>query len=305
MPNIESTAVNALIHLINNKPLVRESSEDLLFRAPRSAVVAPAPPPVARVAPARAERVSAPDSLGATLAVHRQAAEPLIPRHLVAPIAILAAVAIGLGGYLGLRGAHPSKAEVAAVVVPAPTIVAPKLPPPAPLVAPIAPKVVAPKLVDVRLDSEPAGATVTLDDRGATSLLGTTPVSASLDPSRAYNVVFTLDGHATQRAQIDPATTQHVAIALADNTPKPVVAVVAHHAAKQGGTGLLMVSSKPPCEIIVDGKPTGLTAPQKSIPLAAGSHRITLVNARRHINKTLGVKINAGHSTKLIHNFMI
>src|SRR5262249_22705024 len=51
------------------------------------------------------------------------------------------------------------------------------------------------KLADLRIDSRPQGATVMLVDNGKTSFLGTTPVAASLDPSRAYDVIFTLEGH--------------------------------------------------------------------------------------------------------------
>ena len=32
-----------------------------------------------------------------------------------------------------------------------------------------------------------------------------------------------------------------------------------------------MVATKPPCELIVDGSPTGLMTPQRALPLAAGS----------------------------------
>jgi len=68
--------------------------------------------------------------------------------------------------------------------------------------------------------------------------------------------------------------------------------------------GVLMVSAKPPCEIIVDGKDTGLMTPQRAIPLAAGAHKITFVNAAQSINKTVVVKIEADKPTKLIQDLM-
>jgi hypothetical protein len=75
-------------------------------------------------------------------------------------------------------------------------------------------------------------------------------------------------------------------------------------AAKAGGEGVLMVSSKPPCEIFVDGKPTGLMTPQRSLPLSAGTHKITLVNSAEKIKKTLTVQITADQPTKLIQDLM-
>ena len=57
------------------------------------------------------------------------------------------------------------------------------------------------KLVDVRIDSKPAGATVMLVDNGKTSFLGNTPVSATVDPSRMYDV----DLHARRPADADAA----------------------------------------------------------------------------------------------------
>ena len=65
-----------------------------------------------------------------------------------------------------------------------------------------------------------------------------------------------------------------------------------------------MVSSKPPCDILIDGKATGLTTPQRSIPLAAGTHKITFVNATEGVKKTVSVSITADQSTKLIQDLM-
>ena len=65
-----------------------------------------------------------------------------------------------------------------------------------------------------------------------------------------------------------------------------------------------MISTKPPCEIVVDGKATELSTPQRALALPAGTHRITLVNAQDHVNKTIAVRIHARHATKLIRDFM-
>ena len=73
--------------------------------------------------------------------------------------------------------------------------------------------------------------------------------------------------------------------------------------APSGGNGMLMVSAKPPCDILIDGKSTGLATPQRAIPLSPGAHAITLVNSQNGIKKTIAVKVEAKKSTKLIKDF--
>jgi hypothetical protein len=168
--------------------------------------------------------------------------------------------------------------------------------------------------VDIRIDSNPSGATAVLDDNGKTSFLGTTPLATSLDPSRQYDIVFTYDDRPTQMAHLDPAKDTHVSIALpkaasshrhhATTTPAPKPAAVPKIVAEEGGEGTLMVSSKPPCDILIDGKATGLTTPQRSISLAAGVHKVTFVNDAEKIKKTVSVTISADKPTKLIQDLM-
>jgi hypothetical protein len=74
--------------------------------------------------------------------------------------------------------------------------------------------------------------------------------------------------------------------------------------AAAAGEGTLMVSSKPPCEIVIDGKSTGLTTPQRAITLSAGVHKVTFVNQVEGIKKTVSVSITADESTKLIQDLM-
>jgi eukaryotic-like serine/threonine-protein kinase len=70
-----------------------------------------------------------------------------------------------------------------------------------------------------------------------------------------------------------------------------------------GGQGVLVVGAKPPCEIIIDGRPTGLVTPQKDIKLAAGRHRVTLVNAELGIRETFSVDIKPDATEKVIKDF--
>jgi hypothetical protein len=92
-------------------------------------------------------------------------------------------------------------------------------------------------------------------------------------------------------------------VALAKPAPKSSPPV-ANAMLSSGPRGVLMISTKPPCEIIVDGKPTHLTTPQRSLPLTAGSHQLTLINTQQKIRKQLAVNIDAHHPTKLIEDFL-
>jgi len=189
-------------------------------------------------------------------------------------------------------------------------------------------------LVDVRIDSTPSGATVTLVDRGKSQFVGKTPVNATLDTSREYDLVFTFPNKATQQKHLNASTTRRVVVTLpeqANTPPAPVSAPVSapvgapRHVEKGGvekapaspakkpgksaaepalGEGTLMVSSKPPCQIVIDGKPTGLTTPQRSITLSAGNHKVTLINSEKDIKKTVSVQITANSTEKVIEDLM-
>jgi hypothetical protein len=203
--------------------------------------------------------------------------------------------------------APAAPAPVAEAVVPAPT------PRPARVAT-------VPVLVDVRIDSTPSGAEVTLVDRGRTQLVGNTPIDTALDPSREYDLVFTVANQPPHVEHLDPRTTRRVSVARgrpasaprpADSAPRhdraggePSTGRPARPRAGSAGEGTLMVSSKPPCAIVIDGRPTGLTTPQRSITLAAGNHRVTLVNSEKSIKKTVAVQIAANTTEKLIADLM-
>jgi hypothetical protein len=72
--------------------------------------------------------------------------------------------------------------------------------------------------------------------------------------------------------------------------------------APSSGKGTLMLGSKPPCDIILDGRPTGLKTPQRAMDLAAGTHSVVLVNAELGLEKKFKVKIAPGKTTKAIQD---
>jgi hypothetical protein len=61
-----------------------------------------------------------------------------------------------------------------------------------------------------------------------------------------------------------------------------------------------MLGAKPPCQILIDGKDTGLVTPQRNISLPAGRHRIVLVNSEHGIRESFIVTIKAGETVKEI-----
>ena len=232
-------------------------------------------------------------------------------------------------------------------------------------------------MVEIPISSWPAGATVTLVDDGAAKIIGHTPMTASVDASRSYDIVLAVSGRPTTVRHLDPNTTRELSVDLdpdpaaltkhtatkqvataepvvkkpatarpATPTPAPTAKVtpttkqvatakvtpstptpkaptttkqqVATAAPKPTNTaraidsaaiasapessGTLIVSSKPLCEILVDGKATGLFTPS-TVPLAAGAHAITLVNTHDKIKKTIAVHIAAKRATKLVQDF--
>ncbi|MGE0546708.1 MAG: protein kinase [Kofleriaceae bacterium] len=72
---------------------------------------------------------------------------------------------------------------------------------------------------------------------------------------------------------------------------------------KAKGQGTLWLSSKPPCEIVVDGASSGLSTPTKDLKLSAGKHRITLVNNEFGIKETIVVDIKPDEVEKKFADF--
>ncbi len=320
--------------------------------SPTAAVVEAAPEPVLPIAATQPITAAMPATeLGAATAPI--ATEPATPATTnpaaVEPAAIAVAAATTEAAPTDALTNIPTTTE-RAIAIPGPL---PTVPQPA-----VAGALATPgdaSLVNVRFESKPPGATVTLVDRGRTALIGTTPISAALDSTHNYEIVFSLDGRATQIAKLDPKksrtiksilpvagsrqssskadTNAAVAVAaVAGNQPgnkpankpaaeaitqprvstKPAMPVRATAAneiaavfgpASQAGSGIVMISSKPPCEIVIDGKATGLMTPQRNLTMTAGPHTVTLLNKPNGIKKVLSVQVTAGKSTKLVQDY--
>ena len=301
----ESTAIANLLEIAARRPIDRDSGDDLLF-APRAV----AEPPKAKPWRARSVRElkaspKVDDTHQLTHRIARYGHD--LRKPLLAGALVLGGLALGLSVYKLSRhgGANVAAAAAVAQAPPVKPIVV------EPLVAPPPPP--RPALVNLVLESKPAGATVKV---GA-QIAGTTPLALSVDPGKDLDITFALDGQA-KTLHVDPHTMKHVTVELAVVEPDPEPAPAAApapapvHAARAaapakraaGGSGTLMISTKPPCDIAIDGASTGLTAPQRSIKVAAGHHQLTLTNKAEHVKKTVAVEITANHATRVIKDFM-
>jgi hypothetical protein len=87
-----------------------------------------------------------------------------------------------------------------------------------------------------------------------------------------------------------------------DQPEKPSIAKADKDTA-DGATGTLSVASKPPCQLSIDGKQTGLMTPQKKLKLPAGAHKVRFVNADQGIDLTTEIVIYAEEQRSLIQDF--
>ncbi len=269
----------------------------------------------------------------------------LDPRRFVIPMVLFFIVGGAIGGYIAVRQRRSNHAVAVGQLTPdaGPVVMVeppqPTPPPPSDMLirTPAA-------FTEVRIDSVPYGASVTLVDDGTRMPLGTTPLAATVETARQYELLITHPSFPTQTIALDPQATKHINIPLAaaapvkavakapappmatapsattaktkptpapapvqapkPKRPAPVAKTAEPVAAVAGGEGTLMISAKPPCEIAIDGKATGLTTPQRSISLAAGSHKVTLTNTTAGIRESFAVKITPGAPTKVIRDLM-
>jgi PEGA domain len=285
--------------------------------APQRYVPAPLPaarfdmPTLAAFATGSSPNVRISSRLGAPDATHRVTRQRAqVP---VLAIGVIGAVVlgVGIGIVVALSGgstalaAKPAPAQVVAAPTVTPIVVTPVAP--AVIVKPV---VIQPVLVDVRIDSQPSGGTATLIDGPNATQLGATPLAVSLDPKRSYDVMVSLAGHAPRVVHVTPVAGQDVVLAL--DEPKAVTPAVTapvvhetHHQAPAvvAAKGMLRISSKPPCAITIDGRPSGKTTPQAALPLSVGSHQVTLTNEEQGINLTTEVDIKADKSTSVVQDF--
>lgn len=122
-------------------------------------------------------------------------------------------------------------AVAAAPASPPPTAVSPLSRPPAVEVAattsavaaaPVEPAEDEPPRIDLPITSQPDGAIVTLIANGDATVVGRTPITASVDPTLTYDVVLALRDHPTMITHVDASKVHELAIDLRPRlTPQP------------------------------------------------------------------------------------
>lgn len=153
--------------------------------------------------------------------------------------------------------------------------IAPAAPAEPAVVAPVQPAVVvpaAPTKLAVELDSEPDGATVLLVDGGTTITLGATPFSHELEPSKSYELMFTLAGHKSALVTVDPTTSQRVNVDLATST------ATASARAETAVTAVAAVAEEPAAPAgaaVAKAAPKAAPRAAKAEPKAAPKARVT------------------------------
>ena len=189
-------------------------------------------------------------------------------------------------------------------------------------------------------ESVPPGATVSLIVDGKRQTLGPSPAKASLDPRSSYQVLFEKPGYVSVNRPIafsggleervlanleatspppaprvapppaPPATTPPPAAPSpprethkAPSEPAPDKPDRAEAPAEGKAQGVLTLGSKPPCDITIDGSPTGLHTPQKELKLSVGRHRVVLTNTEFNIKDSFTVDIKADAPEKLIKDY--
>jgi eukaryotic-like serine/threonine-protein kinase len=136
---------------------------------------------------------------------------------------------------------------------------------------------------------------VNLEKAGAVAVADNTPVQ----PPPPTPVVQTPP---VVNHPISHPAVQHPAVEHPIATTEPTEATQPKPSAG-GGEGTLLLGSKPPCDILVDGSSTGLHTPQRDLKLSAGKHKITLVNNDLGIKETFMVDIKADQVEKQIKDY--
>ncbi len=84
----------------------------------------------------------------------------------------------------------------------------------------------------------------------------------------------------------------------------PKAPAIAARAQAPAGVGSIAVSSRPACDIFVDGAPIGMHTPQRELKLAAGRHKITLVDTDAKIKDSFFVDIKPGSTQQIDKDYL-
>jgi hypothetical protein len=204
-----------------------------------------------------------------------------------AALLVLAGVTIGL---LLFRRSAPepasrppaqSRTEPSPIASPQPQEAAAATPLPVPVSAAVKPPAAAaPILVSVAVESEPAGAAVSVDGRRA----GATPAEIRIDAAREHVVTLAREGYKTQELKI-----------AAGRAPSALRLALE----PAGPPGSLSIVSSYPVEVLSRGKSLAKGRSSPTLSLAPGTHALTIVSAEHFLKREVVVEVKPGGSSGL------
>lgn len=86
-------------------------------------------------------------------------------------------------------------------------------------------------------------------------------------------------------------------------TPTPVKPTPAAPISTLAEDGALSLGAKPPCDIYINGKNTGLKTPQREMKLPPGTHKVTLINNDFLIRDSFTVTIVSGKTERVVKDY--
>jgi hypothetical protein len=140
---------------------------------------------------------------------------PLLTPVTLGLAALCVIVGVTIGSFIGFSGDTAEASTVASAAtkpLPKPAAVPRASKPSAITIAPIAAPPPPPN--QLRVESSPPGATVMFVSEGAATLVGTTPIDTTIDPSHDYDVLVTLANHSSKIEHVTPGSSHHLVVAL-------------------------------------------------------------------------------------------
>lgn len=139
--------------------------------------------------------------------------------------------------------------------------------------------------------AQPATPAASVADGALSSPNGTSaqPSAASGVPATVQPSTGSATGSATDAPGVATATTDALAAAAAETPPKPA-------------TGTVNLNISPWGEVLVDGRPRGVSPPLRSLTLPAGKHTITVRNPASS-DYQVSIDLSEGRSASVSHRF--
>jgi hypothetical protein len=137
----------------------------------------------------------------------------------------------------------------------------------------------AAKVLALKLLSDPAGASVTIDGK---EVEGKTPFGASVDATKSHQLAFSLDGYQTRRVPLAVGASPEVRVILSPLGPP----------------GNLKVSSSYPVEVSVNGRVVA-KGEGPTVALPSGRYSVSVTSVALFLRTTRDVEVPAGGTARV------